>query len=119
MSKNLSAFTKVTLEGKEILVPTVLLEVSQLRAAKARDYRNSDAASLADYFPFGLTSHAQMVWTKALRFMNLVSTKRTPNHEGIRDTLKDLINYACFAIEDLDGTLEGRYISEDRERDEE
>jgi len=119
MSKNLSAFTKVSLDGKEILVPTVLLEVSQLRAAKAMDYQNSDAASLADYFPFRLKSHAQMVWTKALRFMNLVSTKRTPNHEGIRDTLKDIINYACFAIEDLDGTLEGRDAPENLERDEE
>lgn len=106
------AFRVVLVDGKPLLVPTVFLEVASLRATKAQDYRNSKAATLADYFPFGLLSHAQMVWTKALRFMNLVSTQRTPNHEGIRDTLKDIINYACFAIEDLDGTLEGRDTEE-------
>lgn len=113
MSKTPLAFTKVTLDGgKELLVPTVFIEVAKLRATKAQDYRNSETASLADYFPFGLHSHVQMIWTKALRLLNLVSTQRTPNHEGIRDTLKDLINYSCFAIEDLDGTLEGRDTKE-------
>lgn len=108
MSKNPTAFTLIVLDGEVLLMPSVLIEVAKLRATKAQDYRNSDAASLADYFPFGLKSHAQMIWTKALRLLNLVSTERTPNHEGIRDTLKDLINYSCFAIEDIDGKLEGR-----------
>ena len=112
MSKNPTAFILITLDGEELLMPKVFIEAAKLRASKARDYRNSDGASLADYFTFGLKSHAQMIWIKALRLMNLVSTERAPNHEGIRDTLKDLINYACFAIEDLDGTLEGRDIKE-------
>ena len=109
MSKKPAAFTEVILgDGTEVLIPTVFLEVAELRVSKAQDYRNSDQATLASYFPFGLKSHTQMIWTKALRLKNLVSTDRKPNHEGIRDTLIDLINYACFGIEDLDGTLEGR-----------
>ena len=114
MSEEGKAFVRVDIPStnESILVPVVFIEVAKLRESKARDYRNSNQATLASYFPFGLKSHAQMIWTKALRLMNLVSTNRTPNHEGIRDTLKDLINYSCFAIEDLDGTLEGRDCKE-------
>jgi hypothetical protein len=83
-----------------------LREATLLRARKAQDYRQG-FATLKDYFPFGLKSHAQMIHTKDLRLMNLVSTDRTPNHEGIRDTLLDLINYATFAVEDLDGVIDG------------
>jgi hypothetical protein len=94
--------------GENLDVPTAFINAAELRARKAEDYRNSDTASLADYFPFGIVSHTQMIWVKALRLLNLVSTKRTPKHEGIKDTLIDLLNYSCFAIEDLNGQLERR-----------
>jgi hypothetical protein len=84
----------------------VLREATLLRARKAADYRQG-FASLKDYFPFGLKSHAQMIHTKDLRLMNLVSTEREPNHEGIRDTALDLINYATFLVEDIDGVIDG------------
>ena len=84
-------------------VPYPLIEAAELLSKKAQDYRNSNAVSLADYFPFGLKSHVQMINTKNLRLINLASTKRTPNHESVRDTLLDLINYCNFAIQDLDG----------------
>lgn len=105
MSKDLRAFTPVVHNGEKILIPTVFLEISQLRATKSADYNGS--VNLKEYFPFGLTSYAQMLWVKTLRLRSLIETKSTPNHESLRDTLKDLINYACYAIEDIDGTLEG------------
>ncbi len=91
-------------------VSPVLLEVSRLRQKKAADYRSPEdqvtseqvAEELRSYFPFGMKSYAQMIWTKAKRLVNLVGTDREPNHESVRDTLLDNINYSVFAIEALD-----------------
>lgn len=94
------------------------IEVAKLRAKKHQDYQNSDVAGakptpLAEYFPFGLVSHVQMLWIKILRLKNfadraMVDCKDDPNFEGIKDSLMDLCNYASFAIEDIDGVLDGR-----------
>ncbi len=98
---------EVVLGGERVTISPVLVEVSLLRSRKAHDYRDSSVASLKDYFPFGLRSHVQMVWTKALRLVNLVSTARRPNNESVVDSLRDIINYAVFAVEDVQGIIEG------------
>lgn len=80
---------------------------------KSADYNQAGGAgkdpATADrdqYFPFGAMSYAQMVHVKAQRLNSLVlkaaDSGGTPNFEGIRDTLLDIINYSSFWIERLD-----------------
>jgi len=95
----------------------VLVEACRLRASKTGDY---EAGSLTgekeidkeEYFPFGLISHAQMVWTKALRIRSLAAAivraeildeEHGANHEPIRETFVDAINYCTYAVESIDG----------------
>jgi hypothetical protein len=42
---------------------------------------------------------------KAMRLRSMVEADRYPAHESIRDTLVDLINYAAFMVEYLDGEV--------------
>lgn len=80
-----------------------LVEVTKLSIAKSEDYNSETARD--EYFPFGDMSYAQMIWTKASRAKNLVkrAMKGKGQHfEGIRDTLRDVINYATYWLEWLD-----------------
>lgn len=90
-------------------------EAQLLVLRKSADYnqggmkgQRAEDAATADrdvYFPFGSASYAQMIHTKAQRLNSLVLKERAglpPNHEGIRDTLLDVINYAAFWVERLD-----------------
>lgn len=76
-----------------------------VRKRKEADYQRS-GVSKRDYFPFGMLSHVQMLNLKTTRLRSLVQSDGEPNNESIEDTLVDLINYACFALEDLKGDLE-------------
>jgi hypothetical protein len=49
-----------------------------------------------DYFPHGLASYHHMLHTKVKRIESLVKTGNNPNHEGIKDSLIDIANYAAF-----------------------
>lgn len=91
------------------------IEAAKLRATKTADY-DGDGISKGDYFPFRELSHAQMIWTKALRIRSLAKGaydagargdgSSEPNHESLRDSLVDIVNYATYAVEDIDGMLE-------------
>lgn len=93
----------------------VAIEAAKLRAKKSQDYRSAESdVTLKDYFPFGELSHAQMIWTKALRIRSIakqvydariLGEEHTINFEGLRDSIVDLHNYVNFAAEDLDGGL--------------
>lgn len=76
-----------------------------IRKKKEGDYQRSTITK-ADYFPFGMVSHVQMLNLKVVRLRSLVSDSKTPNNESMEDTLLDLINYACFAYD---------HIQEDKE----
>jgi len=78
------------------------MEVAALAERKAQDY-NGGPVRREDYFILGLTSYAQMLHTKSLRLVSLASKDGEPNFEGAQDTLRDIINYAAFAL--LDGRL--------------
>lgn len=91
-----------------------IAEAQLLVLKKSADYNQSGMAAQTDeaaaqanrdvYFPFGNYSYAQMIHTKAQRLNSLVmkeSAGLPPNHEGIRDTLLDIINYASFWAERL------------------
>jgi predicted HAD superfamily Cof-like phosphohydrolase len=92
----------------------VAVEAARLRAGKTADY-DGDGIEKGDYFPFRELSHAQMIWTKALRVRSLAKRAYDsrvrgevgvePNYEALRDSLTDIINYSTYAVEDLDGEL--------------
>ena len=82
-------------------IPKPFMESAELRKKKGEDYR-SGGVEMKDYFPFGLKSYVTMIHTKSLRLVSLLSSGNTPNHESVRDTLLDMMNYACFAIEAID-----------------
>lgn len=67
---------------------------------KSLDYNGSEnpGNTRDEYFPFGILSYAQMIWTKALRFKNL-GQGRAANFESLDDTALDLINYCSFFLD--------------------
>jgi predicted HAD superfamily Cof-like phosphohydrolase len=93
----------------------VSIEAAKLRARKSEDYRaGGTGITTKDYFPFGVLSHAQMIWTKALRIRSVaeqiykakvLGKEHTTNFEGLRDSVVDMHNYVNFAAEDMDGGL--------------
>lgn len=76
----------------------ILGEVMMLQRRKANDY-NGTQVSRDEYWPFGLKSFVQMLWTKVLRLRSLIADGRVPANESIEDTAKDLIVYSLFMIE--------------------
>ena len=85
-------------------ISPVFKEVTEIAIKKSQDYNNGKdkTQSRANYFPFGLLSYAQMIHTKSQRLNSLAQQTKKPNNESIRDTLLDLINYACFTVEAID-----------------
>jgi phosphoribosyl-ATP pyrophosphohydrolase len=82
----------------------VFQEITKLRAAKGEDYNNVPGGRDA-YFPFGHQSYGHMLNTKGLRLMSLLRSMgegKQPNFEGIRDTVRDLVNYGAFYAEWID-----------------
>lgn len=78
-------------------------EAQLLCLRKSQDYNQTGGnagtfnASRDDYFPFGLSSYAQMIHTKSQRLISLAKKpSEEANFESCRDTALDLINYASF-----------------------
>lgn len=85
---------------REAISP-VWLELQQLRESKGKDYNDVPGGRDA-YFPFGHFSYAHMIHTKELRLQSLLGAMRSGrpvNHEGILDTVKDLVNYGTYYAE--------------------
>lgn len=83
-------------------LPAALAEAALLHIRKSDDYNHKD--DISSYFPFGTLSYAQMMHTKALRFVSLAQKEldgEKPNYEGLRDTALDIINYAGFYIDSV------------------
>lgn len=77
----------------------VAVEVARLHASKDQDY-----GDWRQYFPFGHSSFQQMMHMKMVRARNLnpdINT-RSPNHESLRDTIMDMVNYCNFYIQWMD-----------------
>lgn len=90
--------------------PGALATAMLLCAAKSADYNGAGAEDMHTvdrtvYFPFGTVSYAQMIHTKAQRFVALTEHElcgNLVNFEGLRDTALDLINYAGFYLASLE-----------------
>lgn len=87
----------------------VIKRVAELRIRKGQDYNSGP--QLADYFPFGHLSYAQMLHIKNLRIQSIIAAMadgKTPNFEGLMDSIEDTINYATFYAEAIaDGSIDG------------
>lgn len=95
-------------ESEREAISPVWLELQQLRESKGRDYNDVPGGRDA-YFPFGHFSYAHMLHTKNLRVQSLLSAMqkgRPINHEGLYDTVRDLVNYGTYYCEAIrDGRL--------------
>lgn len=68
-------------------------DMAALKLERGRQY-NQGGVALKDYFPFGRRSYFQMVWVKTLR-----AKANLDGRKGVwLDSLRDLVNYAIFAV---------------------
>ncbi len=92
----------------------VLNECAELQLMKSRDYQNPNSRIVqADYYPRGVASIMDIIHAKTLRTFSVIEAMEAdegyePNFESIEDSLKDLINYASFAVAYCRGGIEGQ-----------
>lgn len=89
---------------KKTKLSPAFIAADEVRKSKGNDY-----GSIKDYFPYGDMSYAQMVFVKAKRLVCLADSKRMgiePSHESIKDSLLDIMNYASYWYEWLEGELD-------------
>jgi len=88
------------MENDKKLSPA-FLAAHDIRAMK-RDY-----GGIKDYFPFGAKSYIQMIHVKTKRLVNIANlTEAEIKNESVKDNLLDLINYASYMYEYLEGVLD-------------
>jgi hypothetical protein len=92
----------------------VLRECIDLQNRKANDYQNErSTVKQADYYPSGIVTLLDIMHAKQLRMRSMVEAYQNdpnykPSFEGIEDSLKDLINYASFAVSYLRYRMDGQ-----------
>lgn len=97
----------------------VLQECAEIQVKKSNDYQNERSRiRQADYYPRGILSIMELINTKTIRLWSVLEAMESdpdyqPNFESIEDSLKDLINYASFAVAYSRGKIDGQ----DPERD--
>ena len=97
----------------------ILSECSDIQLKKSKDYQNPNSRiKQADYYPRGVMSIMELINTKTIRLWSLIEAMENdpsyePNFESIEDSLKDLINYASFAVAYSRGKIEGQYPNRD------
>jgi hypothetical protein len=88
---------------------TVLQECIELQIRKAHDYQNpKSTVKQIDYYPHGFQSLYDILNAKLLRIRSLMESDVEPNHESLDDSLRDLINYASFAVAFNAGKIPGQ-----------
>jgi len=92
----------------------VLNECADVQLKKSRDYQNPKSRiKQSDYYPRGVMSIMELINTKTIRLWSIIEAMENdptyePNFESIEDSLKDLINYASFAVAYSRGKIEGQ-----------
>jgi predicted HAD superfamily Cof-like phosphohydrolase len=79
-------------------LPETVQRIAKIATSKGGDYNNI-AGGRDAYFPFGHLSYAQVLHMKAARIQSLINAMavgKEPNHEGIADSIDDLLNYGVF-----------------------
>jgi len=97
----------------------VLKECAEIQTKKSEDYQNPASTVMqADYYVNGVqtifdTMHGKMLRIKSIQETILNDPKFLPNHESLRDSVIDLINYSTFYAAYLDGGIPGQDGSRD------
>jgi len=92
----------------------VLEEALALQKSKGEDYQHSvSSVRQADYYPRGIETIYEVMNMKMLRLRSLIDwLKANPNadvnHESMKDSCVDLINYASFLASYLDKGIDGQ-----------
>ena len=92
----------------------VLQQCIDVQTKKAQDYQNpASTVKQADYYLNGVQTIYDVMHGKMLRIRSIQETilndpTFTPNHESLRDSVIDLINYASFYAAYLDGGIPGQ-----------
>lgn len=92
----------------------VLEECVKIQKKKAEDYQNpSSSVKQADYYINGVSTIYDIMHGKMLRIKSIQETVQNdpnfvPNHEALKDSVIDLINYASFYAAWLDGEIPGQ-----------
>ena len=79
-------------------LPETVQRIAKIATSKGGDYNNI-AGGRDAYFPFGHMSYAQVLHMKVARIQSLINSQavgKTPNHEGLADSIDDLLNYGVF-----------------------
>ena len=98
----------------------VFKECIDLMEKKSQDYNSNGSAhssiKAVDYYPLGLDSLYQMLYTKLIRIrsvMDNIKANQNQNFESIEDSLKDLMVYAAFTVEFCRRKMEGQDENKD------
>lgn len=89
-------------------LPPLLRAALDVRRERGRQYNRGEVGP-RDYFPLGEASHVQMIHLKAKRLLAEHLGAREEGRElteaEATEHLRDLVNYACFLVEDKRGEL--------------
>lgn len=80
---------------------TLYLDALDLLISKHIDY---GAKNIADSPGGSLNGLRVRMHDKMARINNLIDNDATPNHESLRDSFIDLLNYSAIALMVIDGT---------------
>lgn len=92
----------------------VLQECAEVQDKKSRDYQNPNSRIRQnDYYPRGVMSIMELINTKNIRLWSVLEAMENdpnyePNFESVEDSLKDMINYASFAVAYCRGKIDGQ-----------
>lgn len=89
---------KTAKNDRKLVISPAFKIAADLRKSK------SDYGDIASYFPFGDESFCHEIYKKARRLVALAKSDKEPNHESVQDNLIDLINYASYYWEWLEGS---------------
>ena len=115
---NVTGTGNITLDSPGNKPVDVLRECIHLINDKGAAYQNSTSSvRQADYYPRGVASILEIVDAKRLRIRSIMEACEQdpdfePNFESLDDSLKDLINYASFAVSWLRGGIHGQKTME-------
>ena len=97
----------------------VLQECADLQIKKSNDYQNPNSRIVqAEYYPRGVATILDTIYGKVLRVYSVMEAMENdpnyaPNFESLKDSFKDMINYASFAVAYSRGKIQGQ--TEDRD----
>lgn len=102
---------------KERYSVSVLREAADIQRTKSEDYQAKESSiQQADHYPRGVDTILDMSYQKLIRIYSVFDKMRNgknANHESVRDSALDAINYLSFLISYLDHSMEGQQKNRD------